>query len=76
MDYFPYAGEQQFLGYIRANIRQLSVRQNSDLAWATAQRVPLMVNTPSRKAIEDIEAIARWVVKETVVKEENNGETV
>lgn len=59
-----------------ADIPQLSIGQNSDLAWATAQRVPLMDNSPSKKSIEDIEKVARWVVKETVVREESNGETV
>ena len=55
---------------------QLSIRQNSDLAWATAQRVPLMDNGPSKKAVEDIEQIARWIAKETVVSEQRNGTKV
>jgi chromosome partitioning protein len=59
-----------------SDVPQLSIRQNSDLAWATAQRVPLMDNSPSKKSIEDIEKIARWIAKETVVSEKSNGETV
>jgi chromosome partitioning protein len=49
------------------NIPQLSIRQNSDLAWATAQRIPLMDNSPSKKSVEDIEQIARWIAEETVI---------
>lgn len=59
-----------------SDVPQLCVRQNSDLAWATAQRVPLMDNSPSKKSVEDIEQIARWVVQETVVSEKSNGKTV
>ena len=58
------------------DIPQLSIRQNSDLAWATAQRTPLMENSPSKKSIEDIEKIARWIAEETVVSGQRNGEKV
>lgn len=59
-----------------SDVPQLSIRQNADLAWATAQRVPLMNNGPSKKASEDIEQVARWIAKETVVKEKSDGTTV
>ena len=59
-----------------SDVPQLSIRQNSDLAWATAQRTPLMDNSPSKKSVEDIEQLARWIAKETVVSEQRNGETV
>ena len=49
------------------NIHQIQIRQNSDLAWATAQRVPLMDNKPTKKSVEDIEQVARWIAQETVV---------
>jgi chromosome partitioning protein len=48
------------------DISQLYIRQNSDLAWATAQRTPFMDNNPTKKSIEDIEQVARWIAKETV----------
>ena len=57
-------------------IAQLSIRQNSDLAWATAQRTPLMDNSPSKKSVEDIEQIARWIAEETVVSGQRNGKKV
>ncbi|MEL6882358.1 MAG: ParA family protein [Cyanobacteria bacterium J06650_10] len=59
-----------------SDIPQLSIRQNSDLAWATAQRTPLMDNSPSKKSIEDIEQIARWIAEETVISERRNGKKV
>ena len=55
---------------------QLSVGQNSDLAWATAQRTPLMGNSPTKKSIEDIEQIARWIAEETVVSGQHNGKKI
>ena len=51
------------------DLPQLSIGQNSDLAWATAQRIPLMNNNPSKKSVEDIERIARWVAQETIMKD-------
>ena len=59
-----------------SNIPQLSIRQNSDLAWATAQRTPLMDNSPSKKSVKDIEQIARWIAEETVVSGQRNGKKV
>lgn len=59
-----------------SEVPQLSIRQNSDLAWATAQRVPLMNNSPSKKSITDIEQVARWIAEETVISEKSDGETV
>ncbi|MEO0373246.1 MAG: ParA family protein [Cyanobacteria bacterium P01_A01_bin.17] len=55
------------------NTPQLPIRQNSDLAWATASRTPLMNNNPNSKSIDDIEKVARWVAQETVMKELNDG---
>ena len=51
------------------HLPQLSIRQNSDLSWATAQRIPLLDSKHSNKAIEDIESIAKWIAQETVTKD-------
>jgi len=51
------------------DIPQLTIRQNTDLAWATAQRTPLMDNSPARKSIEDIEQVAKWIVQKTVIEQ-------
>ena len=59
-----------------SDVPQLSIRQNSDLAWATAQRIPLMDNSPSKKSIEDIEQVARWIAEETVVSGQRNGKKI
>ena len=58
-----------------SDVPQLSIRQNS-IAWATAQRTPLMDDSQSKKSVEDIEQLARWIAKETVVSEQRNGETI
>lgn len=58
------------------DLPQLSIGQNSDLSWATAQRTPLMNNSPSKKSVEDIEGIARWIVQKTVIKDKDpHGQT-
>ncbi|MEM6254825.1 MAG: ParA family protein [Cyanobacteria bacterium P01_D01_bin.156] len=38
-----------------------SISQRSDFHWATAAGIPFMDNSPSAKAISDIEEIAIWV---------------
>lgn len=44
-----------------ADTALFSISQRSDFHWATASGVPFMENSPSAKAIDDIEKIAVWV---------------
>lgn len=50
-------------------IKQLTIRQISDLSWATAQQTPLMDNNPTKKAVEDIEKVAKWIAQKTVIQQ-------
>jgi chromosome partitioning protein len=43
------------------SIKRLTVHQDSALAWAAAERVPLMQSEPSSKGAKDLLAIAEWV---------------
>ncbi|MGL5923974.1 ParA family protein [Chroococcidiopsis sp.] len=43
------------------SIKRLTVHQDSALAWAAAERVPLMQSEPSSKGAKDLMAIAEWV---------------
>ncbi len=43
-------------------IKQFMVRQDSALAWASAERVPLMQYNPGAKEAADLQAIAEWVL--------------
>jgi len=44
------------------SIKRLTVHQDSALAWAAAERVPLMQSEPSSKGAKDLMAIAEWVI--------------
>lgn len=43
-------------------IERLTVHQDVSLAWAAAERVPLMQYEPSSKGAKDLQAIAKWVL--------------
>lgn len=53
-----------------ADIPQLSVRQNTDFSWATANCTPLMDYSPGVKCVEDIKQIAGWVIKNTITSQQ------
>ena len=44
------------------SIKRLMVHQDTSLAWAAAERVPLMQYSPSCKGALDLEVIAEWVL--------------
>jgi chromosome partitioning protein len=44
------------------SVKRLMVRQDTALAWAGAERLPLMKYEPSCKSAADIKAIAEWVL--------------
>jgi len=44
------------------SIKRLTVHQDSALAWAAAERVPLMQSEPSSKGAKDLTAIAEWIL--------------
>lgn len=41
--------------------KRLVVRQDTTLAWASAERVPVMEYDPKCKGAEDLQKIAEWV---------------
>lgn len=43
------------------NTKRLVVRQDTTLAWASAERVPVMEYDPKCKGAEDLQKIAEWV---------------
>lgn len=43
------------------HIKRLVVRQDTTLAWASAERVPVMEYDPKCKGAEDLQKIAEWV---------------
>jgi chromosome partitioning protein len=43
-------------------IKRMMVRQDSALAWAGAERLPLMKYEPSSRGAVDLQAIAEWVL--------------
>ncbi len=55
------------------DIPQFIIGQNTDIAWAGASETPFMQSNPGSKAIRDIEALARWVAQETVLRDMNDG---
>ncbi|MDZ4877084.1 MAG: Chromosome-partitioning ATPase Soj [Chroococcidiopsis cubana SAG 39.79] len=44
------------------SIKRLTVHQDSALAWAAAERVPLMQSEPNSKGAKDLTAIAEWIL--------------
>lgn len=44
------------------SIKRLTVHQDSALAWAAAERVPLMQSEPNSKGAKDLMAIAEWIL--------------
>jgi chromosome partitioning protein len=44
------------------SVHRLIVRQDSSLAWAAAERVPLMQYEPNSKGAKDLQAVADWVL--------------
>lgn len=44
------------------SIKRLTVHQDSALAWAAAERVPLMQSEPNSKGAKDLLAIAEWIL--------------
>lgn len=44
------------------SIERLMVHQDSALAWAGAERMPLMQYEPTSKGAKDLQAIAKWVL--------------
>jgi chromosome partitioning protein len=44
------------------SIMRLMVRQDSALAWAGAERLPLMQYEPNSRGAKDLQAIAEWVL--------------
>lgn len=44
------------------SIKRLIVHQNSALAWAGAERMPLMQYEPSSRGAADLQVIAKWVL--------------
>jgi chromosome partitioning protein len=44
------------------SIQQLTVRQDTALAWAGAERMPLMAYESSSKGAKDLQVIADWVL--------------
>lgn len=44
------------------SIKRLMVHQDSALAWAGAERIPLMQYEPNSKGAKDLQAIAQWVL--------------
>lgn len=44
------------------SIKRFMVRQDSALAWASAERVPLMQYDPGAKGAADLQVIAEWVL--------------
>lgn len=53
-------------------IPQFIIRQNTDIAWAGASETPFMDMNPGEKGVKDIEALARWIARETTIKEVTN----
>ena len=43
------------------NTKRMVVRQDTTLAWASAERVPLMQYDPKCKGAEDLQKIAEWI---------------
>jgi chromosome partitioning protein len=43
------------------NTKRMVVRQDTTLAWASAERVPLMEYDPKCKGAEDLQKIAEWI---------------
>jgi chromosome partitioning protein len=43
-------------------VKRLIVRQDSALAWAGAERLPLMQYEPTSRGAVDLKAIAAWVL--------------
>jgi len=43
-------------------IKRLMIHQDSALAWAGAERMPLMQYEPTSKGAKDLQAIAKWVI--------------
>lgn len=46
------------------SIERLMVHQDSALAWAGAERMPLMQYEPTSRGAKDLQAIARWVLND------------
>lgn len=44
------------------SIKRLMVRQDTTLAWAAAERVPLMQYDPSCRGAADLQVVAEWVL--------------
>lgn len=44
------------------SLKRLTVHQDSALAWAAAERIPLMQYEPSSKGAKDLQVIAKWVL--------------
>ncbi|MCY7278559.1 MAG: ParA family protein, partial [Phormidesmis sp. CAN_BIN44] len=51
----------QQLALAYPSIERLIVHQDSALAWAGAERMPLMQYEPTSKGAKDLQAIAKWV---------------
>jgi chromosome partitioning protein len=44
------------------SLKRLTVRQDAALAWAGAERMPLMQYDPSSKGAKDLQLVAEWVL--------------
>jgi len=53
-------GKQLAITY--PSIQQLTVRQDTALAWAGAERMPLMQYEPSSRGAADLQVIAEWIL--------------
>lgn len=51
----------QQLALAYPSIKRLIVHQDSSLAWAGAERIPLMQYDPNSKGAKDLQAIADWI---------------
>lgn len=47
---------------------QFIIGQSTDIAWASASETPFMDMNPNGKGVQDIETLARWIARDTVLK--------